>query len=156
MKRLTIDLTSISYDRNSQFSSRMTDPSHRHQRPEGRSDLVALERKRSKMRLQKLNLDIDLDLSKDTQELNKTRQKVAKEKSKIAQWAIDDATKETLPNKPSKKETDDVDSAVADEVGGDLDSLLGDDSKENEEESEESSDSDEESDEKPSSEFEDL
>lgn len=156
MKRKTLDLTSLSYDRNQQFASRMTDPSNRHQVPDGRSELIALERRRSKMRLQKLNLDVDLDISKDTQELKKTKQKADKEKIKIAQWAIDDATKEALPAKPSKKQVDDVDSAVAEEVGSDLDSLLSDtDEKEESDEADEAKEPSD-ADENVSSEFEDL
>jgi hypothetical protein len=157
MKRKSINLTeldSVSYDRNSQMS-RMTEPGHSIQLPEGRSELIALERKRSKMRLQKLNLDIDLDISKDTQELNKTKQKAAKEKSKIAQWAIDDAMKESLPNKKSKKEVDDVDNAVAEEVGGDLDSLLSNTDDKEKPDSDEETEADDESNES-SSEFEDA
>lgn len=154
MKRKTLDLTSLSYDRNQQFASRMTDPSNRHQVPDGRNELIDLERRRSKMRLQKLNLDIDLDISKDTQEVKKAKQKADKEKIKIAQWAIDDAAKETLPKKPSKKQIDDVDSAVAEEVGSDLDSMLSDtDEKADSDEPKESAD---DSSEDESSEFEDV
>lgn len=155
MKRIILDLTSLSYDRNQQFASRMTDPSNRHQVPEGRNELIDLERRRSKMRLQKLNLDIDLDISKDAQEVKKAKQKADKEKIKIAQWAIDEAAKEALPAKPSKKQIDDVDSAVAEEVGSDLDSMLS-DTDEKAEDSDESKESSDDSSEDESSEFEDL
>ena len=96
-----------------------------------------------------------INISKDAQEVKKAKQKADKEKIKIAQWAIDEAAKEALPAKPSKKQIDDVDSAVAEEVGSDLDSMLS-DTDEKAEDSDESKESSDDSSEDESSEFEDL
>jgi hypothetical protein len=137
-------IVSESANKSSQYSHRLSDESFAQQVPEGRKDLISLERKRTKQRLQKQNLDLELKLISDIKENTKTKKKLDKEKATIAEWAFDDIDKPLV----KKKNKNEVDEAVSEEISekpeesgeesesDDLDSLLS-----TEESSEEKSDS---------------
>lgn len=134
--QLNLDaLPSLSNGRSDQYAHRLNDPEFKYPLPEGRSELLALERKKSKHNLQKLNLDLELELITDQKATRKAAQKLSKEKATIAEWAFEDAEK-SAPLK--KKDTKEVDDAIADEL------LSADDSKDSDDESNEDTDSDSE------------